>query len=33
MEVFGLKPHRTESFKLSTDALFVEKLRDVVRLY
>ncbi len=30
---FGLKPHRQESFKLSTDPLFVEKLRDVVGLY
>jgi len=27
---FGLQPHRTESFKLSTDPLFVEKVRDVV---
>jgi len=30
---FGLKPHRQESFKLSTDPLFVEKVRDVVGLY
>jgi transposase len=30
---FGLQPHRTESFKLSTDPLFVEKVRDVVGLY
>jgi len=30
---FGLKPHLTESFKLSTDPLFVEKVRDVVGLY
>jgi putative transposase len=30
---FGLKPHRQESFKLSTDPLFIEKLRDVVGLY
>ena len=30
---FGLKPHRQESFKLSTDPLFVEKLRDVLGLY
>jgi putative transposase len=29
-ELFGLKPHRTESFKLSTDAFFIEKVRDVV---
>ncbi len=30
---FGLQPHRTESFKLSTDPLFIEKVRDVVGLY
>jgi len=30
---FGLKPHRTENFKLSTDPLFVDKTRDVVGLY
>ena len=30
---FGLQPHRVESFKLSTDPLFVEKVRDVVGLY
>lgn len=30
---FGLKPHRQESFKLSTDPFFIEKLRDVVGLY
>jgi transposase len=30
---FGLKPHRTETFKLSTDPFFVEKVRDVVGLY
>jgi putative transposase len=30
---FGLKPHRQDSFKLSTDPFFVEKLRDVVGLY
>ena len=30
---FGLQPHRSESFKLSTDPLFVEKVRDVVGLY
>ena len=32
-KLFGLQPHRTESFKLSTDAFFIEKLRDVVGLY
>ncbi len=30
---FGLKPHRTETFKLSPDPLLVEKVRDVVGLY
>ena len=30
---FGLQPHRAESFKLSTDPLFVEKVRDIVALY
>ena len=30
---FGLKPHLTETFKLSTDPLFVDKVRDVVGLY
>jgi transposase len=32
-QAFGLKPHRAETFKLSTDPLFVEKVRDVVGLY
>jgi AraC-like DNA-binding protein len=32
-QLFGLQPHRTRSFKLSTDRFFVEKLRDVVGLY
>jgi len=32
-QLFGLQPHRTEHFKLSTDPFFVEKLRDVVGLY
>jgi transposase len=32
-QTFGLQPHRSESFKLSTDPLFVEKVRDVVGLY
>jgi hypothetical protein len=27
---FGLKPHRQETFKLSTDPDFVAKVRDVV---
>lgn len=30
---FGLQPHRQETFKLSTDPDFVEKVRDVVGLY
>ena len=30
---FGLQPHRSETFKLSTDPLFIEKVRDVVGLY
>jgi transposase len=30
---FGLKPHQTRSFKLSTDPYFVEKVRDIVGLY
>ena len=30
---FGLKPHRSETFQLSTDPDFVEKVRDVVGLY
>jgi transposase len=32
-KAFNLQPHRTETFKLSTDPLFVEKVRDVVGLY
>ena len=30
---FSLQPHRQETFKLSKDPLFVEKVRDVVGLY
>jgi transposase len=30
---FGLKPHLSETFKLSTDPQFVDKVRDVVGLY
>src|SRR5512133_2962384 len=30
---FGLKPHLVDTFKLSTDLQFVEKVRDVVGLY
>jgi transposase/transposase-like protein len=32
-KTFGLKPHLTDTFKLSTDPLFVEKVYDVVGLY
>jgi putative transposase len=28
-----LQPHRTESFRLSNDPFFIEKLRDVAGLY
>ena len=31
--VFSLQPHRSETFKLSKDPLFVEKVRDIVGLY
>jgi hypothetical protein len=31
--VFGLQPHRRETFKLSTDPDFVAKVHDVVGLY
>jgi transposase len=30
---FGLKPHLVDTFKLSTDPQFIEKVRDVVGLY
>lgn len=30
---FGLQPHRQETFKLSSDPFFVEKVRDIVGLY
>ena len=30
---FGLKPHLVDTWKLSTDPLFIEKVRDVVGLY
>ena len=32
-QAFGLKPHLVDSFKLSPDPLFIEKVRDVVGLY
>jgi transposase len=30
---FALQPHRSESFKLSKDPLFIDKVRDIVGLY
>jgi hypothetical protein len=30
---FGLQPHRSETFKLSTDPRLIEKVRDIVGLY
>lgn len=30
---FGLKPHRKETFQISTDPFFIEKVRDIVGLY
>src|SRR5437870_5756521 len=30
---FGLKPHRTETFKLSPDPQLIDKVRDIVGLY
>jgi transposase len=30
---FGLRPHRTEAFKLSPDPQFIDKVRDIVGLY
>ena len=30
---FGLQPHRSQTFKLSDDPLFVDKVRDIVGLY
>ena len=30
---FGLKPHRVDDWKLSTDPQFIEKVRDIVGLY
>ncbi len=32
-QAFGLQPHRSETFKLSSDPFFVEKVRDIVGLY
>ena len=30
---FGLQPHRSETFQVSTDPLLIEKVRDIVGLY
>ena len=32
-KAFGLQPHRQETWKLSKDPQFIEKVRDVVGLY
>lgn len=32
-KAFGLQPHRVETFKLSKDPQFIEKVRDIVGLY
>src|SRR5436305_13573830 len=32
-QTFGLQSHRLETFKLSADPHFVEKVRDIVELY
>lgn len=32
-DAHGLKPHRSKTFKLSTDKRFVKKLTDVVGIY
>ena len=33
LQTFALQPHRSRSFKLSTDPFFVEKVPDIVGLY
>ena len=33
LKLFGVQPHRTRGFTLSTDPFFVEKVRDIVGLY
>src|SRR5918998_6646245 len=32
-QAFGLQPHRQETWKLSKDPLFIDKVRDIVALY
>jgi putative transposase len=33
LTLFGVQPHRSRSFRLSTDPFFIEKVRDIVGLY
>ena len=33
LNLFGVQPHRSRSFKLSADPFFIEKVRDIVGLY
>ena len=33
ISAFGLQPHRSQTFKLSSDPLFVDKVRDIVGPY
>lgn len=33
LQTFSVQPHRQRNFKISTDPLFVEKVRDIVALY
>ncbi len=33
LALFGVRPHRSRGFRLSTDPLFVDKVRDIVGLY
>ena len=32
-KAFALQPHRVDTFKLSKDPLFIDKVRDIVGLY
>lgn len=32
-QAFSLAPHRSETFKLSKDPLFIEKVRNIVGLF
>ncbi|ODV42025.1 hypothetical protein AWV79_30390 [Cupriavidus sp. UYMMa02A] len=33
LSLFGVQPHRSKSFKLSTEPYFIEKVCDIVGLY